>query len=404
MLTGAAKYADRRRDMLTGAAKYADRRRDMLTGAGQANQVVMRFGFCLAEAIDVSFNMLLWAVENGSLAELTKDRLDNEDRLEQWIAEDVSLLDLDVLIIGRQVRTPSAGRIDLLAIDEQGDIVLLELKRDRTPREVVAQALDYASWVAALLPMQLEQIAQEYLKKPLAKAFQAKFETSLPEVINNDHRIVIVAAELDDSSERIVQYLSARHSLNINVVFFTCFRQGKKEFIGRAWLLDPEEAEQRSEVRRSASWSGYWFFNVGESEHRNWDDCVKYGFLAAGWRPSTDELKRLSLGSKVFAYFRGKGGGYVGLGEVTHEACPAKDFTPEGHRKSLLDLALSADMAHNRNDLNKCECVVGVKWKKTFPREKAKTFTGAFAYRRIVCKLRDQRTLDFLRREFNISD
>jgi len=27
--------------------------------------------------------------------------------------------------------------------------VLIELKRDRTPREIVAQALDYASWVSS---------------------------------------------------------------------------------------------------------------------------------------------------------------------------------------------------------------------------------------------------------------
>lgn len=308
----------------------------------------------------MAFNMLLWTVENGRLAELTKAPLDNEERLEQWIANDISLLGLNVLIIGRQSRTPSGGRIDLLAIDQQGDLVLLELKRDRTPREVVAQALDYASWVAGLLPLQIEELAQKYLKKPLGEGFQERFKTSLPEVINNDHRIVIVAAELDESSERIVQYLSTRHSLNINVVFFTCFRQGKKEFVGRAWLIDPEEVEQRSEVRRSTTWSGYWFFNVGDCEYRNWDDCMKYGFLAAGWRPYTDQLARLSVGSKIFAYFRGAG--YVGFGEVTHEACSVKDFTPKGHRKPLLDLELSANnMAHNQNDPNKCEWVVGVK-------------------------------------------
>lgn len=348
----------------------------------------------------MSFNILLWGVENGQLVALAKERLDNEDRLEEWIAHDVSLLGLNVLVIGRQVRTPSGGRIDLLAIDQLGDIVILELKRDRTPREVVAQALDYASWVAGLLPMQVEEIAQDYLKKPLTEVFQEKFGTSFPEVVNNDHRIVIVASELDDSSERIVQYLSTRHSLNINVVFFTCFRQGKKELVGRAWLIDPEEAELRSEVRRS--WSGFWFVNVGDGEHRNWEDCKKYGFLAAGWRPWTDQLGKLTPGSKVFAYMKGLG--YVGFGTVVLEACPAKDFTPAGHKKPLLDSALSADMGHNRNDPNKCEWVVGVKWHKAFPRDQAKTFSGAFANPNIVCKLRDQQTLDFLRREFNVSD
>ncbi len=47
------------------------------------------------------FNMLLWEVKNESLVELKKERLDKETRLEQWIADDVSLLGLDLLIIGR---------------------------------------------------------------------------------------------------------------------------------------------------------------------------------------------------------------------------------------------------------------------------------------------------------------
>ena len=283
--------------------------------------------------------MLLWRVENSGLVALEKQRLDNEDRLEEWIASDASLLGLDVLIIARQLRTPTGGRIDLLAIDQQGNLLILELKRDKTPREVVAQALDYASWVAGLLPAKIEELSHDSLKKPLSDAFHEHFDTYLPDVLNNDHQILIVASELDDSSERIVQYLSARHSLNINVVFFTCFRQGKREFVGRAWLLDPEEVEQRSEGRRAAQWSGYWYVNVGECEWRNWEDFVKYGFLSAGWgRKYTEPLRKLEVGGSVFAYMRGLG--YVGYGSVVQESCPAKDFIPKGAKKSVLDLPL----------------------------------------------------------------
>jgi hypothetical protein len=39
-------------------------------------------------------------------------------------------------------------------------LILIELKKDRTPREVVAQALDYASWAAELTPECLSQIYQ----------------------------------------------------------------------------------------------------------------------------------------------------------------------------------------------------------------------------------------------------
>ena len=45
------------------------------------------------------------------------------------------------MLIGRQEDTGYGGRIDLLAVAPDGALILIELKRDRTPREVVAQAL-----------------------------------------------------------------------------------------------------------------------------------------------------------------------------------------------------------------------------------------------------------------------
>lgn len=54
------------------------------------------------------------------------------------------------MLIGRQVAIEHGGSIDLIAIDQQGKMVVVELKCDKTPREVVAQALDYARWVQVL--------------------------------------------------------------------------------------------------------------------------------------------------------------------------------------------------------------------------------------------------------------
>ena len=45
----------------------------------------------------------------------------------------------------------TASYIDLLAIDADGNLHVLELKRDKTPRDVVAQVLDYGSWVTTLI-------------------------------------------------------------------------------------------------------------------------------------------------------------------------------------------------------------------------------------------------------------
>jgi RecB family endonuclease NucS len=67
-------------------------------------------------------------------------RLDLESRLESWLGRDICVLDRALLVIGRQVETDFGGIIDLLCLDHAGDIVVVELKRDKTPREITAQA------------------------------------------------------------------------------------------------------------------------------------------------------------------------------------------------------------------------------------------------------------------------
>ena len=90
--------------------------------------------------------MKLWQVDGAKLTELPPSALDYERRMEEWICADPSVLGIDMLLLGNQVSTP-AGRIDVLGITRDGELVIVEIKRDRTPREVVAQTLDYASWI-----------------------------------------------------------------------------------------------------------------------------------------------------------------------------------------------------------------------------------------------------------------
>ena len=52
--------------------------------------------------------------------------------------------------------------IDLLGIDKAGNTVVVELKRDKTPRETIAQLLEYASFVENLDYYQLNEIYQNY--------------------------------------------------------------------------------------------------------------------------------------------------------------------------------------------------------------------------------------------------
>ncbi len=94
--------------------------------------------------------------------------------------------------------------------------------------------------------------------------------------------MVVVVSDMDDSSERIISSLSDAHGVSINAVLFSFFRDGTSELLGRAWLEDPTETIGRAESRKRAPWSGYWFVNVGEGLHRNWDDNRRCGYIAAG--------------------------------------------------------------------------------------------------------------------------
>ena len=179
----------------------------------------------------------LYKVLSGELVPVERKSLASEETLENWIAKDPNIIGLDVLILGRQVVTDFKGRIDILAIDREGSITIVELKRDRTPREVVAQVLDYASWIAGLTPKHIHDIAFDKLGRRLEEVFRERFDTPLPENLNNSHTMVIVASEFDASSKRIVEYLAEKHDVSINTAFFNVFEENGQQFLATDWLM-----------------------------------------------------------------------------------------------------------------------------------------------------------------------
>ncbi len=193
----------------------------------------------------------IWRVyDDETLVELPKAKLDLEERLEGWIESDISVLSADLLIIGRQVETDYGGFIDLLCLDRNGDLVIVELKKGRTPRDVTAQAIDYASWVTDLSREDLTGISSEYLKDgDLEGAFRNRFGDALPEVINDSHSMVVVGSDIDSSTERIIKYLSDEHGVKINAAMFEYFKEGEsdQEFLGRFFLIEPSDVEQKAQ-------------------------------------------------------------------------------------------------------------------------------------------------------------
>ena len=316
------------------------------------------------------------------------------------------------MVIGRQVITKYGKRVDLLAIDASGTLYVIELKRDRTPREVVAQALDYGFWVRQLDD---QAIADIYVRHntgtSFAEAFQGFVAQSAPLSLNEWHQLIIVASELDASTERIVTYASD-YDVPLNVVFFQYFKDGAAEYLTRSWLIDPAEAEARSvagslrRARTSAqeTWNGQdSYYSAGEGDRRNWDDMTKYGFISAGgggWYSNT--LKQLEPGHRVFACIPKTG--YVGVGVVTESVQPVGDFRVdiEGKPVPILDLPLKTNLGDEEDDPDRREYLVRLDWLRARTCDHAFWKPGMYANQNSVTRLRQRFTLEELIREFKL--
>ena len=98
----------------------------------------------------------LWAMDGaGGAARLAEAaQTDTERLLEDTLVRHPELLLAGLSVVGRQVQTPG-GPLDLLGVDDDGRLVVFELKRGTVTREAVAQVLDYASFLEFMPDVEL---------------------------------------------------------------------------------------------------------------------------------------------------------------------------------------------------------------------------------------------------------
>jgi hypothetical protein len=158
----------------------------------------------------------LWRVDGDKPVKVAAKGVPLESQLEA----DPTILGTPLLLIGRQVPTDFGKFIDLLAVDDEGALHVLELKRDRTPREVVAQLLDYGSWIRTLSHAQVLDIFSAY--KPgvaFEQEWTATFGGDVPEELNDGHRLTVVAGDVGERHVRQPeQRLQAAQSLHAGAV------------------------------------------------------------------------------------------------------------------------------------------------------------------------------------------
>ncbi|MHA1877867.1 MAG: hypothetical protein ACTSUC_15605 [Promethearchaeota archaeon] len=191
----------------------------------------------------------VWQIVNDKLelietTVVETGRKETED-LEKWIKSNPPILGQDILIIGEQVSTRS-GTTDFLGIDKSGNLIIIELKRDKLPRDVLSQAIDYASDVASWDVDKISEICTKYTDSGLEDYLNEKFEDIDLEdfIINKTQRILLIGFSIEESLQRMIEWLSNNYGVSINAVILKYIKtKSGDELIARTVII-PEEIEK----------------------------------------------------------------------------------------------------------------------------------------------------------------
>jgi len=159
-----------------------------------------------------------------------------EEQLENWI-----LKNPDILTEGEKILFIKREKVlekseDLLGIDEECNTVVIELKRGRTPRVIIAQALEYAARTYKMDYFELDKIARKFFAETeepyndLHEAFCDYFEDiNLDEFktqINKKQRIILVAQDISEDVLKTADYLRV-NGLDITCIAFRYYKEGE---------------------------------------------------------------------------------------------------------------------------------------------------------------------------------
>jgi len=180
--------------------------------------------------------------------------------LQEWLAHEPSALGEELLIIQKEFDgfDDTRERLDLLALDKDGNLVIIENKLDDSGRDVVWQALKYASYCASLTKLQIVEVFQQYINRyekgnddsnPVDASTQICEFLAAPDLdevklnLGNSQRIMMVAANFRKEVTSTALWLLGQ-SINIQCFKVTPHAFGEQLFINIDQIIPTPEAKE----------------------------------------------------------------------------------------------------------------------------------------------------------------
>lgn len=215
-------------------------------------------------------------LSDGYMEKANKEPIDYEKDFENWLENSPHILFENnastIMWIGRQVSTTiyeTTKFPDLMGIDSNGDIVIVELKRGKTPRDVVAQLLEYAAWADNLSYEDLNIITMKYYYKDETYAGMKLFEIhksifypdidgDINQKFNQKVKLFIIAEDISMSVKEVVRFLNRKGNLDINYMKYEVFKSESGEFFVSTEIEEASSLEISHLITRKTSGSNGW--------------------------------------------------------------------------------------------------------------------------------------------------
>ena len=180
-------------------------------------------------------------------------RDNKEEDLHQLVGDNPRLVVLEqeggqrlpTVTIGSHLRLPS-GELDLLLMDIEGNLTIVELKRDKTPRDVIAQILEYAAEMQQMTVDELEEVINKYSPYSSLAAVIAHFQEEDPDYEDVDLDVIkervreclegkrlqllVVSYDVDERIRSVADFLRETYGMRIYCVSFDYFEGDEYEY------------------------------------------------------------------------------------------------------------------------------------------------------------------------------
>lgn len=167
-----------------------------------------------------------------------KERFD----IEVWVKNNPSILKEELLIISEQIILPSRRQPDLIALDKEGKLVIIELKRDDSGRDVYWQAVTYAAQFAEYSFPEIIEMYRDYLdnnhKDLDSQETIENFIEVEVEKLNEKQRIILVSKEFHEDVLKASLWL-LDYGLDLKVVKLTPYKYSEDLLLLDSEVLIP---------------------------------------------------------------------------------------------------------------------------------------------------------------------